>query len=265
MKALFRLLVPALVATFALMATPARAQTQIATLDELRRSLTPGDAIVIVQVSGESINGTLILFGDRDLEIRVEVQPHPNEPRTIQRVTIPLGSIRTLERRAAPAVRFDAVPTRFDQFEKVARPGTRVTLTDTAGNEVTGKIRTLSASTLTLMVEGRPVNFAEADVALIRQRQGDSLVNGALIGAVSGFAPIAIMGMAEESGGESCDFCFAAALASGAVGAAIGIGVDAAIRKLAPIYLGQASASPTVKLAPILRPGSKGLLVTLRF
>jgi hypothetical protein len=84
------------------MATPALAQTQVATLDELRRALTPGDSISIVQTTGESVKGRLLRFGDTDLGVRIMPPERPGEPRHELDIKIPLEVIHSLDRLPDP-------------------------------------------------------------------------------------------------------------------------------------------------------------------
>lgn len=64
------------------------AQVRVATLEELRRELSPGDVISIVRTTGDPVKGRLRRFGDTDIDLRAD----------IQELKIPLGAIRSLER-----------------------------------------------------------------------------------------------------------------------------------------------------------------------
>jgi hypothetical protein len=81
-----------------LAATPALAQTQVATLEDLRRELVPGDSIVIVQTAGESVKGRLLRFGETDLDVRIVPPPGPGEPRPELDIKIPFEAIHSLDR-----------------------------------------------------------------------------------------------------------------------------------------------------------------------
>ena len=48
-------------------ASPAAAQVRVATLDDLRRELSPGDMVSVVQTAGDPVRGRLLRFGDADL------------------------------------------------------------------------------------------------------------------------------------------------------------------------------------------------------
>ena len=61
-----RLLIPALIVALDLSgASPALAQGRVTTLEELGRELSPGDFILVVQTTGESVRGRLLRFGDQ--------------------------------------------------------------------------------------------------------------------------------------------------------------------------------------------------------
>lgn len=80
------------------------AEVSVATLDELRRELRPGDFISVVQVTGDSVRGQLRHFGDTDLEIQAETQVTAGVQRRQRReITLPISSLRTLERPGDPS------------------------------------------------------------------------------------------------------------------------------------------------------------------
>src|SRR5688572_6456178 len=91
----------------------------------------------------------------------------------------------------------------FEQLQVLVTPGSTVTVTDASGTSVSGRIDTLSASALSLLVDGTPRNFSEADVNIIRQRRGDSLANGAWWGLGIG-AGLAVAVLLAYS---ACDIC----------------------------------------------------------
>lgn len=78
-------------------ASSALAQVRVATLDELRRALSPGDFISVVQTTGGSVRGRLRRFGDIDLDLQAEAQQAPPEQRRLD-LKIPLSAIQSLER-----------------------------------------------------------------------------------------------------------------------------------------------------------------------
>jgi hypothetical protein len=88
-------MLPALILALCILGTsPALAQVREATLEELRRELSPGDFISLVQTTGDSVSGRLVRFTDTALDIRTE------QAAGKQRLdlTVPLVTIRSLER-----------------------------------------------------------------------------------------------------------------------------------------------------------------------
>jgi len=73
-------------------------EARVATLDELRRELSPGDFISVVQTTGDSVRGRLRRFGDTDLDLQAETQQAPQEQRRPLDLKIPLSAIQSLER-----------------------------------------------------------------------------------------------------------------------------------------------------------------------
>ena len=97
MRTFTRRLVPILiVGLFVIGTAPALAQVRIATLEELRRELSPGDSISLVQTTGVPVSGRLVRVEDTALEIRTEIRQATGQQRLD--VTVPLSTIRSLER-----------------------------------------------------------------------------------------------------------------------------------------------------------------------
>jgi hypothetical protein len=92
-----RLLLPALIVALCIIETsPALAQVRVATPEELRRELSPGEFISLVQTTGDSVRGRLVRFTDTALDIRTETRQVTGKQRLD--VTVPLATIRSLER-----------------------------------------------------------------------------------------------------------------------------------------------------------------------
>lgn len=85
-----------IVGLFMMGTSPALAQVRIATLEELRRELSPGDSITLVQTTGESVSGRLVRLADTTLDISTEIRQATGKQRLD--LTVPLGTIRSLER-----------------------------------------------------------------------------------------------------------------------------------------------------------------------
>jgi hypothetical protein len=104
---------------------------------------------------------------------------------------------------------------------------------------------------------------AAADVVRVRARQSDGLLNGALIGAGAAVGMgLALCRLTEPW--ENCRDDVGPMLRIGAIGAGIGIGVDALIRGRKTIYEA-APGSTQLNAAPIVARGAGGLRVSLSF
>ena len=134
----------------------------------------------------------------------------------------------------------------FEQLQVLVKPGSAVTVTDPSGSVTSGVIETLSPSALSLLVDGTRRTFSETDVNAIRQRRGDSLANGAWwgFGIAAGLAMVAF---------SSCNECrdypgYAVGIIAGqgAMGAGVGVVVDALIRGQHTIYRRAAPAAASV-------------------
>ena len=130
------------------------------------------------------------------------------------------------------------VAASFEQLQVLVRPGNTVTVTDAAGSEVSGRIEGLTPSVLSLDLRGALRDFNEADVTAIRQRRNDPLANGARwgLGIGVGFALLAIASCRECDWGSAPGFAAVIVAGYGAMGAGLGVGIDALIRREQTIY-----------------------------
>lgn len=153
----------------------------------------------------------------------------------------------------------------FDQLQLLVRSGDAVTVRDAQGRETSGRIESLSASTLTIGKGAARRDFREADVTTIRQRRQDSLGNGALWGVVSGAALFAVsLTGGGETGLESVGDAVGAGLLLGGIGAAIGVGIDALIARQQVIFQ-RAGAAARLRVAPLVGRGRRGALLAVTF
>jgi hypothetical protein len=172
---------------------------------------------------------------------------------------------------AAPtAVAAQGIATTFQELRLLVRPGDNVTVTDVSGREVSGRITDLSASSLALMADGQPREWRETEVATIRQRRGDSLANGALIGLGIG-AGVTAIGIAiwvnsdtyegEVTGG---DAVLVTAIYGG-LGAAIGTGIDALMTRRQVVFEKRSASGIAFQVAPLLTPARTGARLSIGF
>jgi hypothetical protein len=120
----------------------------------------------------------------------------------------------------------------FEQLQVLVKIGDTVTLIDSTGQESKGKIADLTPSSLRFLVNGVTRDLTQKDVLEIRQRRGDSLKNGATIGALVGLG-LGILGavaLCTDGEYESCPAVAAASIGLyTGMGAASGVGIDALI------------------------------------
>lgn len=187
-------------------------------------------------------------------------------PATLTACLLLLLSARSAD--AQPAGRPQPAPLArsFDELKRHLRAGATIFVTDSSGREVSGTLRELSDTSLSVLVRGRPQLFPATDVALVRQRRPDSLWNGLLIGAAAGTAPAIYWLLADpnECGGSIC----MDDLARGVLpGAAIGLGIDAAIRRKVVVYGREPEPSPSAvfAVAPIAAQRRKGVALIVSF
>ena len=177
------------------------------------------------------------------------------------------GAVFLLLCAGGTRVEAQGVASSFNQLAVLVKPGDKIGVVDVSGTEVEGRIGTLSRDALTLVTEAGPRVLGEGDVAQIRQRRGDSLKNGAIIGAVAGTAyfltAAALLG--DSDGGE---VIVGAAVAWGVVfagmGAAAGAGIDALITRRHVIYQKPGGGS-RVSVSPLFRHGRRGVAVSVTF
>ena len=180
-----------------------------------------------------------------------------------------LGYVRSLQVAALllliiPSAEAQQIAGTFDQLRVLVKPGDTLTVTDSTGQRMRGRLAELSASSLRLDVSGGLRQFQDSDIDTIEKRGSDSLKNGALIGmAVSG--GLAVLGMAASGvASEDPGFFVAGTLLYSGIGAGIGVGIDALIEGRHVIYARSNSAKMTLAIAPILSRSRKGVLLSLR-
>ena len=157
------------------------------------------------------------------------------------------------------------------EIRRLLSEGQGVVITDDQGRQVEGTIGTLSSDRLTLVSRNASDDFRYASIVRI-DRPRDGLGNGALWGFGIG-AGWALAGLIAEEHRECDDFGFfscsgpsagayvAFPLMVGGLGAAIGVGIDAAIRREPNIY--RRSSATRVSVVPTLGYRRRGVAVAL--
>ena len=168
---------------------------------------------------------------------------------------------------SAPRVAAQEVASPFERLAVLLQPGDKITVLDVTGKETKGQIGKLSRDALILMTSDGPRQLAEAEVITISQRRDDSVMNGAIIGAVAGTAYFltAAALLVDSDGG---DVIIPTAIAGGVLfaglGAAAGAGIDAMISGRHVIYQ-KSAGQRSVSVAPIFGHARRGAAVTMKF
>ncbi len=138
-----------------------------------------------------------------------------------------------------------------------------VWITDASGREEKGRIVDVTGGIVTTSAGGDARRMRAADITRVRVRHSDSVLNGALIGAGAAIASgLALCRMTEPW--ENCRDDVGPMLRIGAVGAGVGIAIDALIRGRRTIYEAR-QASTRLRLTPIVDRHAGGLYVSLSF
>lgn len=157
--------------------------------------------------------------------------------------------------------------TDFKELRLKISAGDTIYVTDQSGRELSADVLDVSDATLGVRISGERRNINEADVLRIRQRQRDSLWNGALIGLGVGIGSGALLAQFSDdcsySGGSAC---VGPALQLGAGCAAVGAGIDALIRGRRVIYQRPSSGvSRRVTVAPTFSASVNAIVLTWGF
>lgn len=148
-------------------------------------------------------------------------------------------------------------------LESTLTPGMTVWITERSGREEKARIVEIAGDSVTTAA-GEDVRRRRVDdIVRIRARQSDSVLNGALIGAGAAVASGLAMCRLMESW-EICRSNVGPTLRIGALGAGIGIAVDALIRGRKTIYE-PARGSTRLHAAPVVGHRAAGMQVSISF
>ncbi|HSL22861.1 MAG TPA: hypothetical protein VK886_15120 [Vicinamibacterales bacterium] len=136
-------------------------------------------------------------------------------------------------------------------------------ITDSGGREEKTRIVGVSGDVVTTTAGDEVRRFRVNDVTRVRVSRSDSLVNGALIGAGAAVASGLFLCRTTEPW-ENCVDDAGPMIRFGAIGAGIGIGIDALIRGRRTIY-DAGRRSPVLHASPIVARHGGGLQVSLTF
>jgi hypothetical protein len=147
-------------------------------------------------------------------------------------------------------------------LEGTLTPGTTAWITDSTGREAKTRIVSLSDDSVTIAEANDIRHLRTAEVTRVRVRDSDSVLNGALIGAGAAVASGLFLCRLTETW-ENCRDDAGPMFRIGAIGAGIGIGIDALIRGRKTIY--EAPGATRLHAEPIVGRRAAGLQVSLTF
>ncbi len=180
----------------------------------------------------------------------------------------------TLAQEPTQAVQASSAQSDADRIRQRVKEGQKVRITDDQGREWHGRIGALAPDSLVLVTKDQQEKNVPYPTILSIQRPPDTLVNGALIGLASG-AALGFLAVITEENAEcepgvffSCGEPTAGAyvavpLVLGGLGTAIGVGIDALVRRDANLF--HRSGNARVTLAPALGRGVRALTVSMQW
>jgi len=176
--------------------------------------------------------------------------------------------------------------TSLDQLKLTLEKGDKVTVVDSSGRSIKGRIENIAPDALDVTAEGKLRSFRVDDLSRITRRKADSVLNGTLIGAGVGFGASLPLFLALAEHDEK-GWAVGYAGMWGLIGAGIGAIVDVAVREKQTVYFRPKSriswdispiyGSSTFRVRPTggqsfqpFQPNngvnpSKGLALTVRF
>src|SRR5918993_2816136 len=166
-----------------------------------------------------------------------------------------------------------AGPNDADAIRQRVKEGQKVRIIDDQGREWQGRIEALAPDNLGLVTKDRQRRDVQYAAIVRIDRPPDTLANGALIGFLSGAAYGLFAVVAEENADcdpgafFSCGDPTAAAYVVippilGAIGAGIGVAIDALVRRDPTLFR---RGDSRVMLAPSLGRGIRGLSLSVRW
>jgi hypothetical protein len=166
-----------------------------------------------------------------------------------------------------------AASTDADAIRQRVKEGQKVRITDDQGREWQGRIEAFAPDHLVLLTKDRQHRDVPYAAILRIDRPHDTLANGALIGFVSGAVYGLLALVAEENAAcdpgafFSCGDPTGAAYVVippvlGAIGAGIGVAIDALVRRDPTLFR---RGDSRVRLAPSLGRGVRGVSLSVRW
>jgi hypothetical protein len=162
-----------------------------------------------------------------------------------------------------PAISAQTHPSADGSIAAALIPGTTAWITDATGREEKARIVGLVDDTVTTAAAEGTRRLRTADITRVRVRQSDSVLNGALVGAGVAVGSGLLLCRAMEPW-ENCRDDVGPMLKIGALGAGIGVAIDALIRGRKTIY-DAPHGSTRLLAAPLVGRRAGGLQVSITF
>lgn len=222
-----------------------------------------GSRVKLVFRDGTNLVGTLVdVESDTILVSDVVTGPRGVVTRSgssADGLTFRRGDVATATILSVPRAGSRPPARSFAQLSGRVRPGETLTIDPEGDVPFSGVVSSVSPSSLQVRVGGTMRTVEEKDVARIQHRGNDSLANGAKWG----------LGVGAATGILACTSChvgpgLVAAGLYGAIGAGIGVGVDALIRGNVVVYESRRSTR-RVTVAPQLARSHKAVTVSVDF
>jgi hypothetical protein len=164
---------------------------------------------------------------------------------------------------AAQAVMAQTPGAATQELQGAVAPGMTVWITDSAGREQKTRIVDVSGGVLTAAAGEEIRRFRTSEIVRVRVRHSDPVLNGALIGAGAAVASGLLMCRAMEPW-EVCRNDIGPMAKIGALGAGVGIAIDAVVRGRRTIYQAP-PGSVRLQVMPLLTRQAGGLQLAITF
>lgn len=153
----------------------------------------------------------------------------------------------------------------FEELRGRVLLGETVNIIDREGQSTRGKLVHLTAQDLTVETDAGDHTLEARHVVQVRARRSDPVLNGALIGAATLVVPGAIAAAFDDSSCRHADGCAGAVAIWLAMGASIGVGVDALVKGDVTVMKIPSGRFRGIALAPVLDHRRRGVLCAVRF
>jgi len=157
----------------------------------------------------------------------------------------------------------------FAELAGKVEPGDTVYVTGVSGERTRATLQGFDADLRTAFFNADNTSFGlgENELRQLELRYGDSLVNGAVIGAVAA-SSLFVLGAIACAVVDDCDAAaeaFAGAAVMAGIGAGIGVGIDAAIKTERLVYVGPYPSGRSFAVRPVISGTRRGATLVWRF